>query len=674
MSKKHTTCQPAHFRLNYARNGRPQRAGCQYWRSLTVTMTTILTARSMSKSYGVVEIFDDLTVHILAGQRIALVGLNGAGKTTLLRLLAEVEEMDDGQLVQSRGLRKTYLTQESELELSGPIWQVARDAFPQLQAMERQLKELEAAMAASARQGEDWEEIAERYANLQQRFELAGGYDYERRIRETLMGLGFSEAEFEQESETLSGGQRTRLALALALLGNPDLLLLDEPTNHLDIGAIEWLEGFLQRWQGSLVVISHDRRFLDNVATHTWDLDFGSLETYPGNYSRFLELKAERLARRQAEYEAQQSHIAKEEDFIRRYKAGQRSKEARGREKRLARMERLDRPRQHRQLHFNLHAGLRSGDVVLATENLAIAHPDGSGFLLRCPDLEIRRGECVALIGPNGSGKTSFLRTLLDELPPYQGEVLLGHGVSLGYFAQTHSWMNLEQTVLQSILEMSSTMSEGRARSILGRFLFSGDDVFKKLGDLSGGERSRVALARLTLTAGNFLLLDEPTNHLDIPAREALEKVLDSFEGTILLVSHDRALIDTLASQVWAVEDEHVRPYLGNYSEYLRVREAEIAAAEKAPEDNRRRKKQRREEETQARRQREMTRQLHALEEEIAELEEQRQTLEQDMARASHERKVTRLIELNREHQSLQEQISERYQKWAELAEELGDG
>jgi ATP-binding cassette subfamily F protein 3 len=627
-------------------------------------MPTILTARNLSKRYGAAEIFSALTVHVLSGQRIALVGVNGAGKSTLLRMLAGREEYDDGEIIRARGLRVAYLTQEVDLELKGPILDVARAVFPDLVAMEQQLHALEEAMAEAA--SAEWTAVSERYAELQTRFDLAGGYEYDRRIRETLAGLGFHEADLERPAESLSGGERTRMALAVTLLRDPDLLLLDEPTNHLDIQAIEWLEHYIQRLQASMVIISHDRRFLDNVATDSWDLDFGSLESYPGNYSRFLQLKAERRARQLAEYEAQQEHIAKEEAFVRRYKAGQRSREARGRLKKLAHIERLDRPREHRSLQIALQAGLRSGEVVFAAEGLAVGLPDRPP-LFACPDLTIRRQERVALVGPNGCGKTTFLRTILGELPPRAGDLQIGRSVATGYFAQTHSWMNPEQTILEAIQEVS-TILDGRARTLHGRFLFSGDEIYKRLGDLSGGERSRVALARLTLTPANFLLLDEPTNHLDIQAREALEEVLDGYDGTLLLVSHDRALIDALATQVWVIGAGRLTVFPGNWSEYIEFRDRPGLEAPKE-ETGRPRPERRKAPSPEEKRRRELKARLQELEEEIAAMEEKRHALEAEMTQASDERRIPRLVELAREHEGLLAQLSQRYARWTELAE-----
>ena len=626
-------------------------------------MGTILSARNLSKRYGAVEIFHGLTVHIRAGQRIALVGVNGAGKSTLLRILAGLEEPDEGEVVRARGLQIAYLSQELDLQLRGPLFEQARRAFPHLQTLEAQLRALEAAMASCS--AEEWPVLSERYAALQTRFEAAGGYDYERMIAETLQGLGFTPDQFERPAETLSGGERTRMALALVLLQQPDLLLLDEPTNHLDIQAIEWLEDHLQRFPGAVVAISHDRRFLDRMATHTWDLDFGALEEYPGNYSRFLSLKAERLERRRLEYEAQQAFIAHEQAFIRRYGAGQRAREARGREKKLARLERLERPQEHRRLQLSLTVTSRSGERVLATEPLAIGLPGHPRPLFTCPELEVRRQERVAIVGPNGCGKTTFLRTLLGEIPPFAGRVVLGQGVIPGYLPQTHTWMDPEQTILEAVRQVCP-MGEGRARHLLGRLLFSGDEVYKRLGELSGGERSRVALARLTLTAANLLLLDEPTNHLDIPAREALERVLGDYPGTILLVSHDRALIDALATQVWVIAEGQLTPYPGNYSDYLAARQAEEKPV--APHKARPAPRERGAEDLRARQKRAQAARLQALEAEIEALEEQTKSLEADMARASEERQVGRLMELSRTYEETRKRLACLYEEWEELA------
>jgi ATP-binding cassette subfamily F protein 3 len=360
--------------------------------------------------------------------------------------------------------------------------------------------------------------------------------------------------------------------LARLLLEEPDLLLLDEPTNYLDLAALEWLEGYLIGWPGSLVVVAHDRYFLDRVVGRVWELASGRLEEYPGNYSRYVELRAERMARRLVEYQAQQEHIEKTEDFIRRYGAGQRHREARGRQKRLDRLQRLERPRELRTMRLSMQAASRSGDLVLASNKLVVGHrtDDGALRLCSCPDLDLRRGERAALIGPNASGKTTLVRTILGQLSPLAGEVRLGASLRVGYLAQAvgDDGLDPQRTVLDEILDMENLPLE-KARGFLGRFLFTGDEVFKRIGDLSGGERMRVALAKLTLAKPNFLVLDEPTTHLDMVSQEVLQEVLSEFDGTVLFVSHDRYLIEALATQVWAIEGESLHVHRGKYSEYV---------------------------------------------------------------------------------------------------------
>ncbi|MDQ5852336.1 MAG: ATP-binding cassette domain-containing protein, partial [Chloroflexota bacterium] len=552
----------------------------------------ILTGHKLGKWYGAERIFDGVSFMINRGDKIALVGPNGAGKSTLLKIIAGIEDATEGSVGRARGLRAAYLAQEAHFEGGGTLLEAMEDAFSHLTAMEAELRELEHLMADTDHP--EWETRMERYGDLHARFEHAGGFHTEHVIERTLEGLGFRREHFGQRLDTFSGGQKTRAALAVTLLQDPDLLLLDEPTNHLDLRALQWLEGFLQGWPGTLVVISHDRYFLDRVTTRTWEMAFGKLDDYPGNYSKFLQLKAEKLERQQKEYEAQQEFIAKTEEFIRRFKEGQRTKEARGREKRLNRLKSgwtgvnprsapqlVDAPRQQKALKLALEAGLRSGDLTLAIGDGLVAGyrtPNGDKPLVRTPALALQRGECVALMGPNGAGKTTLLRTITGELPPLAGRVTLGANVTVGYYSQTHEELIADNTVLEELHRLKPLEPTERIRSLLGRFLFSGDDVYKRVGDLSGGERGRVALAQLTLRAPNLLLLDEPTNHLDIAAREALEGVLQQFPGTILFVSHDRYFVDALADKLWIVEDGTVDEFEGDYSEYA----AHLAAMEAA--------------------------------------------------------------------------------------------
>lgn len=530
---------------------------------------TIVAVHNLAKSYGANEIFTGLGFQVAEREHVALVGVNGAGKSTVLRIIAGAEHPTAGAVSIATGARVTYLAQETPFQSDRSVRDEARLAFADALATGDRMRELEHQMADST--GDDLDHLLHEYDRLHARFESAGGYDVEHRTDEVLMGLGFVESQFDEPVRRLSGGQKTRLALAKALLADPDLLLLDEPTNHLDLVMLEWLENFLRSWSGACLVVSHDRYFLDRVTTRTLDLSFGTLEDYPAPYARYLTLREERMSRRLQEYEEQQAFIARTEEFVRKYKAGQRSREARGRQTRLERLERLERPREQEGLKLKLGSAVRSGRDVLSLSPLRVGFQDPAGeqHLISTPTLNIERGERVALVGPNGSGKTTLLRTLVQELKPLKGRISLGANVKLGYYAQGHEGLPPSGTPL-SITLGSQPMGEEAARTYLGRFLFSEDDVYKPVTSLSGGERSRLALALLLLQQANFLVLDEPTNHLDIHTRETLEEMLLAFEGTILFVSHDRFFIDRIATRTWAIEDGSVASYLGNYTDYQR--------------------------------------------------------------------------------------------------------
>src|SRR5712692_6386694 len=527
----------------------------------------IVSVIQVSKSYGAERIFDSVSFQINENDRIGLVGPNGAGKSTLLNILARREEPDGGSVALTRNTRIGYLPQVVDFQPENTLREEMLTVFADVHSWENDLSELALALASPAAH-EDialHEKLLQRYADLQVRFEHAGGYTYENRVAQVLDGLGFTKEQQDAPVMQLSGGQQTRAALGKLLLQEPDLLLLVEPTNHLDLKALEWLETYLINWKGAMVVVAHDRYFLDKVVSRTIEMAFARIEEYPGNYTKYLRLREERMERRLREYEAQQAHIAHTEEFIRRCKAGQRSREARGRQKLLDRLERVERPRDFPEMHFEFNAVVDSGQVVLSTQKLAVGY--AQAVLVRVADLEVLRGDRVGLLGPNGAGKTTLLRTITGEIPAVSGHVYPGHNVRTGYYSQTHSGLNPDRTVVDEIRQMSA-FSEDGARSFLARFLFTGDDVFKPIGALSGGERSRVALAKLTLQGSNFLVLDEPTNHLDLQSRQFLEEVLGEFEGTLLFVSHDRYFIDRLATKVWVIEDRVLIPYLGNYTEY----------------------------------------------------------------------------------------------------------
>ncbi|MFZ5916418.1 MAG: ABC-F family ATP-binding cassette domain-containing protein [Chloroflexota bacterium] len=628
---------------------------------------SVVSGHNLAKSYGAQDIFADVSFQLAHGDKVALVGPNGEGKTTLLRIIAGLETPTEGAIHRMKGLRMGYLPQMGGLSGGRSLWAEMLSVFEHLLAQQQQLRRLEEVMAGPSSQ-----ETLARYDRLLLEFEMAGGYEFELRIQKVLSGLGFTPQRFHYPLEMLSGGQQTRALLARLLLEEPDLLLLDEPTNHLDVDALEWLEEYLVGWPKSLIVVAHDRYFLDKVVNRVWDLAFGQLEAYPGNYSEYVQLRGERMARRAAEYKAQQRHIAREEDFIQRYMAGQRTREAQGRARRLTRLERLERPRQTKHIHLRMAAVQRSGEIVLRTEGLRVgyaAHLSSTGHevsLFATPDLELRRLERAALIGPNGSGKTTLLKTILGDLPPLAGGVQLGANVVVGYLAQAHADLDTQQTVLDAVLD-AADLSVAEARDFLGRFLFSGDDVFKQVADLSGGERSRVALARLTLQGANLLVLDEPTNHLDIASQEILEDVLAEFNGTVLLVSHDRYLIRALATQMWALEGDRLQVYQGDYDSYLQQKQAarqpEPAAAPRPAHPTQAAERARR------RQQERHARRVAQIEIEIAGLEERLVSLSGALTAASAAQQLDRLQTLGVEYTQTERALERLLAEWESIAE-----
>ena len=539
---------------------------------------SLISASDLAKSFGADDIFDDVSLSIQKRARVAIVGPNGIGKTTLLRILVGLDDPSHGKVQRAKGLRIGYLPQKASVLSGDTLWKQCMLAFKELLAVQAELHQLEKEMADSQKAPE----ALTRYGTRQTYFEHLGGYTYEVRIRQTLSGLGFEESDYHRPITQLSGGQRTRALLAKLLLDDPDLLMLDEPTNHLDVGAVEWLESYLKDWEGAVVIVSHDRYFLDQVAQQVWEMT-PAIEVYRGNYSAYLQQRQERYTRRLAEYQAQSEFIEKEEEFIRRNIAGQNTNQAKGRQRRLSRLleeARLLPPvKEPRRMHMHLDAPSRSGDLVLRTYALQVGYHDEGKPLFYCPDLLLRRRECTAVIGPNGSGKTTFLKTILEKSPPFAGEVHLGASLKIAYFAQAHEDLNEDKTLMQEIALVAPNMLPAEARNYLAKYLFTGEDVFRKVATLSGGERGRLALAKLSLSDANLLLLDEPTNHLDLPTQEVLQSILSSYRGTIILVSHDRYLIDALASQIWDVDPqaETLHVFKGSYTEFKAEKAAKTA-------------------------------------------------------------------------------------------------
>src|SRR5215211_867406 len=673
---------------------------------------SLITANSLSKSFGADDLFANVSFSVTKGARLALVGPNGIGKTTLLRILIGEEEPSSGTVTRTRSLRIGYLPQEADFELQGSLWDVCLEPFAELIRMQGELETLEIEMSDPAKR----EQALVRYGTLQHNFEQRGGYVYQVRIKQVLTGLGFDPPDFEMSLDHLSGGQRTRAHLARLLLSNPDLLLLDEPTNHLDIRAVEWLEGYLSQWDGAAVIVSHDRYFLDHACNALLEMAISGAEYYRGNYTTYLSERENRWNHRFEIFESEKEKLLKEVEYIKKNISGQNTLQAKGKLKRLTRVVqaieqvgmdvvnssnwsqlgvgttmspfsveeaerrvRALRPPQRIMPNLGLHlrSTNRSGDLVIRTKNLKVGYPADAErglpekFLFSAPDIELRRLDCAALIGPNGAGKSTFLKMILGQLQPLAGEVILGASLQVGYFAQAHEGLDPEKTVLDEILAQSPGMLPYQGRDYLGKYLFSGDDAFKKVSMLSGGERGRLALAKLSLQDTNLLLLDEPTNHLDISSQEILQSVLDAYKGTILLVSHDRYLVDALATQIWEInpDESQMVVFNGTYSQMKEEREKEAArlSAQPAEKTDTRNStlEARKSQNAKMKEDRRKIAQLQELENSIADLEAKLANLSLQLE--SPFVKPAEAAKLGTEYERVQKEMDEKLREWEKL-------
>ena len=515
----------------------------------------------LGKSFGVRQVFSNVSFEIKEGDRIALVGPNGAGKSTLLKCILGIEELDEGQVVMSPVASIGYLQQDVNLG-DASLAEEIETAWEDVHALENKLQELTTYLETH----EASESDLQRLDYLQNRLEWLGGYDYEQKTKRIVYGLGFTDEDLYKPANAFSGGQKTRINLAKALVRSPDFLFLDEPTNHLDMEMLEWLEGYLSSYRGGILIVSHDRYFMDRIVTGVVELDHHKATTYRGNYSRYVAQREERLKADTIAYEKQQEYIKKTEEYIDKYRAGIKSKMARGRQSQLNRLERLEAPETSHSLDFKFPPAAMSADKVLVLDHVSIGYKTDDP-IIDDVSVVVRRGESVALIGPNGAGKSTMVKAIVGELFPTEGHIDIGNRVQVGYFSQEHEELHDRWQVVDEIINHYN-FTEEKARNVLGSFLFKGDDVFKLVGDLSGGERARLALLKLFLQGDNFLILDEPTNHLDVPTREIVERALQQFGGTCFIISHDRYFLDQVSTRTLVLENKGLTEYLGNYSYY----------------------------------------------------------------------------------------------------------
>lgn len=654
----------------------------------------LLQTQDVIRRFGGEELFSGITFEIKDNARIGLVGRNGAGKSTLLKIIAGIEEPDEGRVMRKKNLTIGFLDQHGGLESERSIWEEMLDIFTPVLKIEKEMREIEEQMAdAGASEENDFDTILAKYNQLQVDFEQGNGYGYESEIKMVLHGFKFYEEDYDMPINHLSGGQKTRLSLAKLLLEQRDLLILDEPTNHLDIDTLSWLESYLMNYRGALVIVSHDRYFLDKITTETYELSYGNMHYFNGNYSAYLEEKAARFEKQQKDFEKQQKEIAKMEDFVARNLArASTTRRAQSRRKQLEKMDRIKKPKGDEQsAFFSFSPDRESGNVVVQGKDIDIGYPPET-VLSRDIDLDIRKGDVIALIGPNGIGKSTLLKTIVGHINLLEGELDFGTKVDIGYYDQEQEELTPGKTVLNEVWDEHPLMAEESIRTFLGSFLFSGEDVEKSVSALSGGEGARVSIAKLALNHDNFLVLDEPTNHLDIDSKEVLENSLIDFDGTLLFVSHDRYFINRLADKVLEMTPEGANLYLGDYDYYLHKKE-ELYQQQLAEEEELKKNTSVSENDGQSsnedastswtdrkdikRENRRLTREIEEAEKQIAKVEGQLEEITNDMNQLSEgvddfsEKANKNLNQLSREFDQKSSELDEYFESWEKLHEEL---